>query len=282
MQLPAALSEKDTVEVTVSPLRSDIFHACDILEDVAISYGYTNILRVCAPPTTLCKGKQQQGNNNSDKLRRELALAGYTEVLTFSLCSTAENYAMLNFPDDRAAVTIANPKTQEFQIVRTSLYPGLLKTIKSNKDVALPLNIFEISDVVTKDKNSDVGATNKRCLAALHVATTADFEVIHGLCDRVFQMVDILHISEYKQWKVDEQKGQENKKQYSKAYYLKSHDYPMYLPGRCAAVVLHDARTSCDTILGHFGIIHPNVLKNYDIQHALIAGLHIDVAPLFQ
>jgi hypothetical protein len=48
----------------------------------------------------------------SDKLRFQLALAGYMEVLTFSLCSKDENYAYLRQADDGLAVVLANPATQ--------------------------------------------------------------------------------------------------------------------------------------------------------------------------
>lgn len=51
------------------------------------------------------------------------------------------------------AVHIANPKTIEFQVARTSLIPGLLKTLNSNKKMPLPLKLFEISDVILKDNN---------------------------------------------------------------------------------------------------------------------------------
>ena len=63
-------------------------------------------------------------------LRQELAQAGYIEVLTMSLVSKKENYEFLrhevNFEE---CVEISNPKTIEFEVVRTSLIPGLLKTL---------------------------------------------------------------------------------------------------------------------------------------------------------
>lgn len=51
------------------------------------------------------------------------------------------------------AVHIGNPKTIEFQVARTSLIPGLLKTLNSNKKMPLPLKLFEISDVILKDNS---------------------------------------------------------------------------------------------------------------------------------
>lgn len=57
------------------------------------------------------------------------------------------------------SVKISNPKTMEFQVARTSLLPGLLKTINSNKKMPLPLKLFEVSDVVFKDASKGLYAT---------------------------------------------------------------------------------------------------------------------------
>jgi phenylalanyl-tRNA synthetase beta chain len=43
------------------------------------------------------------------------------------------------------AVHISNPKTFEFQVARTTLLPGLLKTIQANKKMPLPMKVtFQI------------------------------------------------------------------------------------------------------------------------------------------
>ena len=52
------------------------------------------------------------------------------------------------------AVHISNPKTLEFQVARTRLVPGLLKTLAANKNMPLPLKLFEVSDVVLLDKEA--------------------------------------------------------------------------------------------------------------------------------
>lgn len=71
----------------------------------------------------------------SDQLRAEIAFSGFTEVLTFTLCSTDENYKFLRKENDKKAVVLANPKTMEYQVARTSLLPGMLKTAEANKHV---------------------------------------------------------------------------------------------------------------------------------------------------
>ena len=47
------------------------------------------------------------------------------EILTWALCSRAENFGHLRRPDDgQTAVAIGNPATAEFEVCRTSLLPG--------------------------------------------------------------------------------------------------------------------------------------------------------------
>lgn len=118
----------------------------------------------------------------------------------------------MNRPDDNSlAVKIANPKTLEFQVVRTSLLPGLLKTVRENRSHALPIRIFETSDIVVKDRSEETQARNIRHAAALWCNRTAGFEVVHGLLDRVMLILEIPRIS------VDDKKA-------THGYYIKETD----------------------------------------------------------
>lgn len=90
---------------------------------------------------------------------------------------------------------IANPKTLEFQVVRTSLLQGLLKTIRENRSHPLPVKIFETSDVVFKDASYERQARNVRHAAAVWCNKTAGFEVVHGMLDRAMQMLEVPLIS---------------------------------------------------------------------------------------
>ena len=84
---------------------------------------------------------------------------------------------------------LSNPKTAEYQIVRTSLLPGLLKTIRENKSHSLPLKVFEASDVVFKDDRAERKTRNERHYAAAFCGRTSGFEEVHGLLDRVMLML---------------------------------------------------------------------------------------------
>ena len=51
------------------------------------------------------------------------------------------------------------------------------------------MKLFEISDVVLKDQGKDVGAKNQRRLCALNYNKSPGFETVHGLLDRIMQLV---------------------------------------------------------------------------------------------
>merc|ERR550525_2350134 len=115
MCLPTEVGKGGSLTVTVPPTRADVLHPADIYEDVAIAHGYNNIEKTI--PKTLTVAKQLPINKLTDQLREATAQAGFTEALTFSLCSRDDVATkMRKRIEDIPAVHIANPKTLEFQI----------------------------------------------------------------------------------------------------------------------------------------------------------------------
>lgn len=182
-------ASSDLIDVHVPPTRADILHQCDIMEDVAIAYGFNKLPR-SFPSSSGTVAQPLLMNKLSDIVRLEAAMAGWSEVMPLILCSHDENFAYLNRKDDgTTAVRIANPKTVEYQVVRTSLLPGLLKTIRENKHHTVPIKIFEVSDVAFKDLALERKSRNERHFAAAWYGKSSGFEVVHGLLDRIMLML---------------------------------------------------------------------------------------------
>lgn len=185
---PSKASE-DLLDVQVPPTRADVLHQADIMEDVAISYGFNNLPR-SFPSKSAAIAAPLPINKLGDIVRLESAMAGWSEVLPLILCSHDENFAWLNRKDDgTTAIRLQNPKTAEYQIVRTSLVPGLLKCIRENKHHSVPMKIFEVSDVAFKDMTKERKSRNERHFAAAWYGKTSGFEVVHGLLDRIMLML---------------------------------------------------------------------------------------------
>ena len=95
-----------------------------LLQDVAIAYGYNNV--GLSVPATVTVGKELPLNQLVELLRVECAMCGFTEILTWALCSRSENFEYLRRQDDgNTAVSIGNPATAEFEVCRTSLLQGM-------------------------------------------------------------------------------------------------------------------------------------------------------------
>ena len=242
MQLPTKLgADEKSLRVEVPPTRSDILHPCDIAEDVAISHGYNNIARTV--PNTYTISSQQPINKFSDALRDEVARSGFSEVLTWILCSHDDNFANVKREDDgNSAAIVANPSSLDVQVARNSLLPGVLKARAANTDAPMPLKLFEVGDVVVLDPESDVGAKNSRRLLVLYSNVSSGFEVVQGILDRVMQVAGAATFD-------GKQPG----------YEVVESNEPTYFPGRQAYVMRDGAK------IGVMGIVHPDVCANFGI-----------------
>jgi len=183
-------TEQDTLDIDIPITRADILHQADIMEDAAIAYGFNNLPREFPNYTGSHSGAQALPLHKlADIVRLESAMAGWAEVMPLILCSHDENYAWLNKKDDGRAVRLQNPKTAEYQIVRTSLLPGLLKTVRENKRHAVPMKVFEVSDVCFKDEALERRSRNEKHFAACWYGKASGFEQVHGLLDRIMTML---------------------------------------------------------------------------------------------
>jgi len=135
--------------------------------------------------------------------------------------------------------------------------PGLLKSLSHNKAAQQPIKLFEISDIIIKDSTTDVGAKNKRMLAALFASkNTAGFEKIHGLLDRIMLALNV--------------PAKYLEPTNEKAYYIAPSNEPLYFPGRAADIIYNNKK------IGSLGILHPEVLQAYDIQFP-VTTLEIEI-----
>jgi len=255
MCLESVVNKDKSITVTIPPTRHDVIHPCDIYEDVAIAYGYNNIVKTT--PQTLTVAQQLPINKLTDQLRESTAQSGFTEALTFSLCSRDDvSTKMRKNLDTIPAVHIGNPKTLEFQVARTALLPGLLKTLQANRKMPLPLKLFEISDVVLKDLATEVGARNERHMAAVFYNKAPGFEIIHGLLDRIMQLLEVPRSP--------------NKS--NTGYFLRSSDDATYFPGRAAEIVAYGQ------VIGRLGVLHPEVVTAFELNLPCSA-LEINIEP---
>ena len=250
-------SDKEIIDVKIPITRSDILHQCDIMEDVAIAYGYDNLKKTKPQQTESLVAAPLPVNKVADILRLASSQAGYLEVMPLTLSSHDENFGWLKQKDDgTTAVKLENPKTIEYQVVRTTLLPGILKTIKENRKHSLPIKVFECGDIVLKDDKLERGAFNQRNWAAVYAGKTSGFEMVQGLLGKIMQTMRTPWL----------EKPQEDKR---RGYWIEEDkENPTFFPGRGAKVFFRSAENGEGKVIGKLGVLHPEVMNNFDIPYA--------------
>lgn len=256
MSLSAKASDANRLSVEVPITRSDILHECDIMEDAAIGYGFNNLQKTKPKGDSLVAAPLPI-NKVGDIFRIASAQAGYLEVLPLTLCSHDENFKFLRQLDDnKQAVKLENPKTIEYQVVRTTLLPGILKTIKENRKHSLPIKVFECGDIVLKNPELERGAFNQRNWSAIYAGKTSGFEYVQGLLGKVMQTLRTPWI---------ENPAEDKKRGY---WIEEDKDNATFFPGRGAKVFFRSSENAEPKHIGAIGVLHPEVMGHFDIPYA--------------
>ncbi|KAG7192267.1 phenylalanine--tRNA ligase subunit beta [Scheffersomyces spartinae] len=252
-------SEKDILNVKIPITRPDILHQCDIMEDAAIGYGYNN-LKKTKPKGDSLVAAPLPINKVADILRYASAQSGYLEVLPLTLCSHDENFKFLRVEDDgTTAVKLENPKTIEYQVVRTSLLPGILKTIKENRKHSLPIKVFEAGDIVLKDPKLERGAFNQRNWCAIYTGKNSGFEYVQGLLGKIMQTLRTPWLENPES---DTRRG----------YWIEEDEKnTTYFPGRGGSVIFRVQEGEEGKRIGSIGTLHPEVMSSFEIPYAASA-----------
>ncbi|SDZ31856.1 phenylalanyl-tRNA synthetase beta subunit [Micromonospora pattaloongensis] len=135
-------ADGDRLTVTPPSWRPDLTDPADLVEEVARLDGYDNV------PGALPLAPAGRGLTDEQRRRRSVARAlaenGYVEVLSYPFVSTEFGEALGLPADDprRAAVRLANPLSDTEPLLRTTLLPPLLATLRRNvgrgqRDLAL-------------------------------------------------------------------------------------------------------------------------------------------------
>jgi phenylalanyl-tRNA synthetase beta chain len=143
-----AVTGTGPLEVTPPTWRPDLLAPIDLVEEVARLGGYNDI------PSILPPARGGQGITPAQRRRRvvgrALAENGYVEVLSYPFMTPGAADA-LGYPADdarRSAVRLTNPLSEEEPLLRTSLLPPLLATLKRNLSRGLrDLALYEIGTV---------------------------------------------------------------------------------------------------------------------------------------
>ncbi len=150
-----AVGEKEHI-VSMPRWRSDIMHPIDIIEDIAIGYGFENL------PMQMSSLHLDAVPLKSSQLRRRfgesMRACGLQEVQSLTLSNERDQFSKMRWGEIGGTATIANPITSEHTILRQSVLPSLLGLLAANRHHELPQRVYELGTVVRDVMNMDRGS----------------------------------------------------------------------------------------------------------------------------
>ncbi|MBM3230458.1 phenylalanine--tRNA ligase subunit beta [Candidatus Pacearchaeota archaeon] len=129
--------DKGTIEYP--PWRTDIMHEVDLIEDLAIAYGYEKITPEV--PSFATTGSESPQRRQEQKISSLLIGTGFQEIMTYHAITEEEKKRY-----HLKALALEGAKT-EYKYLRPNLLIPALRVYHENKDVSYPQNLYEIGTV---------------------------------------------------------------------------------------------------------------------------------------
>ena len=248
--------EGDTITAVVPDFRQDVEGEADLSEEVLRIYGYDKI------PSTLLRGETTPGGR-SDRMRLKDDLAdqlqgmGYYEIMNFSFLSP-KDIEKLNLPagDERLQpLQIRNPLGEDTSAMRSTLVPGMLKTLALNmnhgNETARLYEAAAVFDPLHPTAEGLPTETQTLCLGVY--GKEEDFYTLRGAVEQLLRHRGI-------------------------AFDIVPGGESYHHPGRCARLM------QGETVLCTLGEVHPAVRENFDMPaRALVAEINLEtIAALSQ
>jgi phenylalanyl-tRNA synthetase beta chain len=118
-------------QVTPPSSRFDIGIEEDLIEEIGRIYGYTEIPMTHAHSPATTKAPPETAFD-LDRAKQTLVSRGYYEAVVYSFVSP-ELQRLVDPGSDTAGIRLANPISADMSVMRTSLWPGLLQTVRQNQ-----------------------------------------------------------------------------------------------------------------------------------------------------
>lgn len=198
-----------SIEIIPPTYRGDIQKDVDIIEEIIKIYGYENIPTTTFKSTVIQKGKSER-HKIIDKIIDILIGCGMYQTINYSMM-TSSYFEWMGLPNShplRETVNLLNPLIQDQTIMRTTLLPGILKTIQWNiNHMADEVKIFEVGKVFLNSGNieNNILPVEKLNIAGGIVKTGRgniweknekwDLFYLKGILDKLFDGLRIQNIS---------------------------------------------------------------------------------------
>jgi phenylalanyl-tRNA synthetase beta chain len=274
-----------TLIVTPPSWRPDLTDPADLAEEVIRLEGYQNV------PVHSVRAAGGRGLTGRQRMRRtvgrSLAYQGFVEVMSTPFTSAVDFDKLQLSADDprRRAVRLANPLSDDEPVMRTTLLPGLLRTLVRNlgrgfSDVAL----FESGLVFRPRPDAAPTAPILRVdrgpavheLAQLEAALPDQPLRIAAVCTGNFELPGYWGSGRAAGWQDAIEAAREVLRASRVRFDIRADQHEPWHPGRCAAIFVHTEHGQ-EWLAGHAGELHPRVVAAFGLP-ARTAAMELDMS----
>lgn len=228
--------------VTPPPYRNDFLHPVDVVEEIMIGRGMDSFKPVW--PEDFTVGRLSETEIYNRRIREIMVGLGYQEMIYNYLGSRRDFMERMNL-NGEDIIEIANPMTENYEIVRNSQLPNLLSSESVSANGVYPHRIFEIGKIAYKDSSENYGSVTQNTLSFLIADGEAGFNDANSHLSALFFYL-------------------------TREYSLQEVEDPRFINGRVGGIICNGVK------LGIIGEFHPAVLDNWGIQMPCV-GAEIDI-----
>ena len=233
----------DELNVIVPLYREDMESYPDIAEEIIREYGYDHITPTLLKTSAITNGGRNDAQVSVENIKNLLVGYGYSEMISYSFVSEKE-FDLFGL-DKTYAVKILNPISEDYAIMRTSLFPSAVRAAANNiKRKNASGRIFELAKVYDNEIISDIGLpTEKSHLVFAAFGEGEDYFTVKGVMEGILETFC---------------RG-------AKAEFVKTEEVYLH-PTRSAYVILNGEK------IGYIGEVHPDILAAYDADKPVYGG----------
>jgi len=136
--------------------RSDIMHPVDVVEDIAIGFGFENLPEILSK--THLDSIPLVSSNLDRRFGESMRACGLQEVQSLTLSNERDQFEIVRWPQEQGMALISNPITSEHTVLRQYILPSLLRLLAANRHHELPQRVYELGTVVKGFRNCKKGA----------------------------------------------------------------------------------------------------------------------------
>jgi len=145
------LSQSENMEVKIPSFRPDLLREVDLIEEIARIDGFDKVDTVY-PVAGVRPVRISPRQNIAKKVREVFCCAGFAETVHYSFIERAYAEEFKTAFASEQVIALKNPLSSDYDTMRTSLLPGLLKTAGLNLSKGQkPLKLFEVGSVYSSD-----------------------------------------------------------------------------------------------------------------------------------